>query len=731
MPAMDRLFPQPQEMHIRDEFVRLVLLRAEEALVSVPDINHDVLEQACLLLEDRLGALGLGRSRRLGPGETAGQAPHFVLRLNPEAVATLPVNSRQGYILTTQSSQATVTAATAFGLYHGVQTLTQLLEQRGGEIGCPELQLRDWPDMAYRGIFAESRWGTDLMGLPDWQRALDYLAALKFNVLTIGIYNCWPIQYNMAPSEYLYVPLRKYPHLKTPFRCDYYSAVHQAWQAKTYLPVMFDEDLFGQVANYGRQRGIIVRPHWNGPGHTTLIPRLVPECSAVDEHGEPTGYGYCLSRDATYQILGEMLDEVIARYLEPNGIDHFHIAADEVYPLVGVRPDKPYEKISPWCRCDLCRDRTEAELYVNYITRLARHLNQRGIKHISMWCDQLVRGGSINEELKRRFDEEGLTDKIILHWWKYHDFYDNLHPELGLRRWVTPMSGYFFHMAYRSYLDNTFLALKTGHEQGAEGAESYCIFDPAFDRNYCALAEYAWNFRGAGPLPQFRDKYARRLFGDHWREGLEGFRYFDSVVDSPPAINLLFGMLSYGYNYAQNEEAANIRENYPQWLLKQLLNSPERITASLASCGAEVRRARKIWERDIWLNQDQQRTYLIECRRIELIASAFHGLTTILRSYEQLSNADLEPSHVVPALQIGLERLAAMLTAFDSLFADIEHHRPHYLVPQTLRELSLIRRFVEALLADLDTARDLAQEDPPAPLPDLQCMQLTPVPWVG
>ncbi len=63
---------------------------------------------------------------------------------------------------------------------------------------------------------------------------------------------------------------------------------------------MVTEDFFGEVVAYGRERGVLVRPHFNTPGHNTLIPRLIPATSAKDEKGIPTGYGFCLTTPKTY-----------------------------------------------------------------------------------------------------------------------------------------------------------------------------------------------------------------------------------------------------------------------------------------------------------------------------------------------------------------------------------------------------------------------------------------------
>ena len=47
-----------------------------------------------------------------------------------------------------------------------------------------------------RGHFMECRYGSDFMTLDDRKDAIDYFADMKINTLIIGLYGCWPRQYD-------------------------------------------------------------------------------------------------------------------------------------------------------------------------------------------------------------------------------------------------------------------------------------------------------------------------------------------------------------------------------------------------------------------------------------------------------------------------------------------------------------------------------------------------------
>src|ERR671923_2710229 len=139
----------------------------------------------------------------------------------------------------------------------------------------------------YRGLYVESKWGPDLMALDDWRHLIDEMAALRMNSLGVGVYGCWVVQYDGKRTEFLMVPFPDHPRLQTPKTIRWYSPAAQAEQELTYLPRMFEQDFLGQVVAYGREKGVAVRPHFNGPGHSTLIPSVYPEVSATDEQGQP------------------------------------------------------------------------------------------------------------------------------------------------------------------------------------------------------------------------------------------------------------------------------------------------------------------------------------------------------------------------------------------------------------------------------------------------------------
>lgn len=632
---------------------------------------------------------------------TTPEGPSLFARLIERSrIGGAPANRDQAYEMEFLGNDLILLGHTPQALMYAARALADSATGEGTEVEVPDISVYDYPDLAYRGIYVECRWGPDNMTMDQWKEAVDSLAAMRMNIMSIGLYNNWPIQYDRKISEWMLAPLESAPRLKTPKLVNYYSPSRKENVRLEYVPRMYEEDLFGEIIKYAKSRGIIVRPHFNTPGHNTQIPRNYPETSAKFPDGTPKLYGFCMSNPATYEIMFAIFDEICDRYLLPNGIDMFHIGLDEVYPLVGMNEDMPLKRIDPWCECPDCLKSTPEDQFVEYAVRLAKHLKDKGINHIGMWHDHFERGGRMNEELARRFEAEGLKDNIIFHWWRYGDFFDTTMPELGFRRWVTPMTGYFYWMSYQDHLRNCFLAVEKGVEEGAEGTEAYGVWHKSYHQHYALLAAKSWNSENWPDIHSFRLEYAKILFGDRYREGLRGLDYFEMITGGRGLLNLTTRLFSYPYSYANSLEAADHRDNYPRPIIRQLLNNPLMITSTLGVMSGYADRAAEIFARDgLWAVSDPplKDLYTIECRRIGSILDLFTSMVKGVKAFD--SGADSE------ALGNAADEIQSAVEKLDSAMEAIETHWEEPFVPQALRELTLMRDFALRLSVELRLGR--------------------------
>lgn len=735
------VFPEPQISELTGATFELTAPR-----IILGDRASALERHAASLIEKMVGS-GDGVRIILGTPTSNPSIPAVLL----EALADKP-NSDQGYVISSSVNEIILAANEPIGVLYAAQTLLQMIEPErscsGG--GCksvggavPEGRIVDWPERKYRGIFAESRWCSELMTLQDWKDAIDLLASLKFNVLNVGVANNWMIQYEHKRSEFFLLPIRKYPELRAPQSIEYYSAKAGDYVHAEYLPLMFTEDFFGDVVAYGASRGITVYPHFNTPGHNTLIPRKIPEISAKDENGCPTGFGFCLSNPKTYEVMFNIVDEIADRYLLPNGVTFFHLGLDEVWPILGMDESEPTRVVSPYCQCPDCRGREWYDWFVDYVVALCKHLADKGMTKIGLWHDSFVRGGRMNEELADRFRREGIVDKVVLHWWRYGGFFDTIHPELGFASWVVPMTGYYYFTPLQDHLTNIYLAARKAAEENAEGAESYTVYYNAYFRNYACLAEYSWN-PNAGGLDGFRDKYTRFLFGDA-PEGREAFKRFDFTTGPMGPTN--WSIYYYSVAYGLNRRAQFIRENYPRPIVSGLADNPGAIQHNLGMICENARAAKRIFDQThLWRRNPANlaKAYSAEMARTAASAHVFLRLAQATAAYRAMQE-DGEPD--AKALKSRCDEIRAAIDEMDAAILQIETDLP-YMAPSIIRELTLQRRFAVAFLEELDervakllSAPERAGEAPgsgcsehpesvPA-LPDLECLRAHPIRWVG
>jgi N-acetyl-beta-hexosaminidase len=321
---MFELIPQPRWAHFAGGSLTLSSLGIHELPERI-GLYRDVIEELIAAVRGPAGA----PARELHFAYHAGRAQEYRLEI-----------AKQGI---------TVQAADASAALYAVHTLLDIWEQTRPVL--PLGAIVDYPTFAQRGVFVESFWGADHMGRQDWFDFIDLLAGLKFNTLAISLYGCWDLRHDADNGEFLFVPLERYPQLRTPHFMRTWDAGREQEIQYTYLPRMFEEDLFGDVARYAQRRGLRVIPMFGGPGHSSLIPRLVPQVSALDESGDPTGYGYCVTQPAARAALLDILDNLIEQHLVPAGIDTLWLPGDEFYPILNLDPQDPLRSFSPYCRC--------------------------------------------------------------------------------------------------------------------------------------------------------------------------------------------------------------------------------------------------------------------------------------------------------------------------------------------------------------------------------------------
>jgi len=572
----DRISPVPQKFSY---------LEGKELLIGKPgSANYSIesnIPEGCELSANAAKKLREKLAKRLNicPCKAAGDVK-IVLEL-ADAPADMK-NADQGYAIKASDNVITLTGYGAAGLYYAVTTLLQILKVEEGKMVVPAFEMVDYPDLKTRGHFMETRYGSNLMTLDDWKHVVDHMEEMKQNHLAVSVYGCWCVQYDGQVSEYLYVPIKKYPKLQAPVYGKYYSPSKGEWVNFKKLPPMVEDDFLADLIAYGKTKGVEVCTMFNSYGHNTLIPAQYPEVSAKDENGEPTLTGFCTANPKTYEMMFDIYDEIIDRYLAPNGITSFDVGLDEVGDGIAQNAHDIFKNRSPWCKCPECAKKERIDLYIDHAIKLLKHLKSRGMKNIYMYHDMLIEKdwgkenssymlGDNTEKMMNALRDNDLLDVVCIDWWTYSDFQEKLmfqttRPDLGTRRTVKPWNGYYHWTCLSNPLANIYLLGKMAKEENCEGMRSYSAWDESYDRNHRVQADYAWNFDGAGSIEDEKVRYAKLNFPKRYDEAKRALDLLDLssyLTEGPDSRrSLLQSQMSY-YFYSYVRKGKPYPRHFP------------------------------------------------------------------------------------------------------------------------------------------------------------------------
>jgi hexosaminidase len=253
-------------------------------------------------------------------------------------------DSREAYSMKISSDGAEVTANSSAGLFYAAQTILQLAEGPGASARLPEVEIEDYPALAYRGFMMDMSHG----GLPtveEVKRQIDFLTRWKANQYFF---------YSEASIE-----LKGHPLLNPAAR--------------------FTQDEVRRIVAYGRERHIDVVPCVELYGHLHDLFRLEKYAGLA-----PLRYGgeFDPRNPAALLMIGDWVRQLVNIFPSP----FFHIGMDETYELERVA--------SP-----ATGGPDPGRLYIDHFKRVARIVEDCG-KRPMLWADILAHYPEVIPELK-------------------------------------------------------------------------------------------------------------------------------------------------------------------------------------------------------------------------------------------------------------------------------------------------------------------------------------------
>ncbi len=240
--------------------------------------------------------------------------------------ATDSALGEEGYDLRVRPDRIILTASNPAGLFHGIQTIRQLLppaiEKRAPQRGTWTIEavtIRDRPRFAWRGSMLDV--ARHFFGPAVIKRFIDQLACYKFNILHLHLTDDqgWRLMINSWPKLAEFGG--KYSVDRDPG--GYYT-----------------QEEYRELVEYARQRYITIVPEVDMPGHTNAALASYPELNPSGRAAElytATGVGFstfAIHNEVTYKLLHDVISEIVRLTPGP----YFHIGGDEAHST----PDADY-----------------------------------------------------------------------------------------------------------------------------------------------------------------------------------------------------------------------------------------------------------------------------------------------------------------------------------------------------------------------------------------------------
>ncbi|NHJ20773.1 MAG: beta-N-acetylglucosaminidase [Candidatus Lokiarchaeota archaeon] len=297
----------------------------------------------------------------------------------------------EGYCLKINQNRIILTAHKSAGIFHGIQTIRQLLpievEKKAKlssfEWVIPALEIEDYPRFSWRGFMLDE--GRHFFGKNVVKHILDLMAYFKMNVF----------HWHLTEDQGWRIEIKKYPKLTE------VGSKRKESQIGGFLSKNTDgtphegyytQEEIKEIISYADKLFIKIVPEIDIPGHSMAALAAYPEFSCTGGPFEvSTTFSvkqdvFCVGKEATFKFLNNVLDEIVGLF--PSDI--IHIGGDEV-------PKKRWET------CPDCQERIEKEglknekgLQAYFTDRIMKSLSSHG-RRIMGWNQILTE--SSNKEI--------------------------------------------------------------------------------------------------------------------------------------------------------------------------------------------------------------------------------------------------------------------------------------------------------------------------------------------
>jgi len=243
------------------------------------------------------------------------------LYITYDQVIAPAIGMDESYSLSVESNKVTLHAATDIGAERGLETLYQLISPDKNGFYCPLVEVNDSPRFKWRGLMIDV--ARHFIPFEVLKRNIDAMAIVKMNVLHL----------HLSDDEGFRVESKVFPLLQQKGSNGYY----------------YTQDQVRELVGYAHDRGIIVVPEFDLPGHCSSILAAYPYLASYPSDYKPA-HRYKLdsikdinlaklmqrissmptptidpTKESTYAFFDKFIKEMGGLFTDP----YFHVGADE------------------------------------------------------------------------------------------------------------------------------------------------------------------------------------------------------------------------------------------------------------------------------------------------------------------------------------------------------------------------------------------------------------------
>jgi len=291
------LMPMP----VQADTLKGILKIDENFTIGIPDENPRIKTAATKFLRRLSDRTGIFLKK--GFPEIIGDTIYTV-EVKYDKKSQLKLKEDESYSIEIKNYKILLAAKTDLGIIHAFETLLQLLENTPEFYYFHNIKIKDYPRFAWRGLLIDVSRHFEPVNVI--KRNLDAMCVAKLNVF----------HWHLSDDQGFRVEIKKYPQL-----------TNNASDGQFYT-----QEQIKDVIKYAADRGIMVMPEIDVPGHATAILTAFPEIGSVKDTI------YTLQRNAgifdptldptnpkTYEILDGIFQELAKLF----PFEYIHIGGDE------------------------------------------------------------------------------------------------------------------------------------------------------------------------------------------------------------------------------------------------------------------------------------------------------------------------------------------------------------------------------------------------------------------